>query len=83
MVQGRGQHNAAEEMMTMTLHTRQMIIDAHRRCQPIEELARKAIKAKRYGALAGTMTMEEYDFAFVRVCTTWAELGANGEGEKR
>jgi hypothetical protein len=57
--------------------TRQMLIDAHRRCQPLEELARKAIKAKRYGALAGTMTMEEYDFAFVRVHSTWTNLLAD------
>lgn len=53
---------------------RQRVIDAHRRCQPIEELARKAIKSKRYGAPAGTMTVEEYDYAFVRVCSTWADL---------
>lgn len=60
-------------------YSRGALIDAHRRCQPLEELARKAIKAKRHGALAGTMTMEEYDYAFVRVCTTWTELELVGE----
>jgi hypothetical protein len=69
----------------MMVTHRQLLIDAHRRCQPLGELRRKADRAAR----RGMFTLEDFDYALASAWTASlsfladADLDVDGEDQKR